>query len=121
MIKIALHAGRPVAAAIFFWSPAALYGRYWGGLGPIRHLHFDVCYYAAIEHCIEAGLTRFEPGAGGDYKFLRGFDAQPTYSLHYLTDRRLARAVGRFLDSERAQAAHAIEALHRQSQLKNAD
>src|SRR5688572_26765136 len=96
----------------------ALYGRYWGGLEPVRHLHFDVCYYAAIEHCIEAGLARLEPGAGGDYKCLRGFDAQPTYSLHYLTDRRLARAVERFLESERAQAAHTIEALRQQSQLK---
>ena len=96
----------------------ALYGRYWGGLEPIRHLHFDVCYYAAIEHCIEAGLARFEPGAGGDYKFLRGFDAQPTYSLHYLSDRRLARAVERFLESERAQAARTISALREQSQLK---
>jgi len=99
----------------------ALYGRYWGALAPVRHLHFDVCYYAAIEHCIEAGLARFEPGAGGDYKFLRGFDAQPTYSLHYLTDRRLARAVERFLESERAQAARAIDELQRQSQLKSDD
>jgi predicted N-acyltransferase len=96
----------------------ALYGRYWGGLAPVRHLHFDVCYYAAIEHCIEAGIARFEPGAGGDYKFLRGFDAQPTYSLHYLTDRRLAHAVERFLESERAQAARVIESLRQQSQLK---
>jgi predicted N-acyltransferase len=96
----------------------ALYGRYWGALEPVRYLHFDVCYYAAIEHCIEAGLARFEPGAGGDYKFLRGFDAQPTYSLHYLADARLAHAVARYLDSERAQAARTIEALREQSQLK---
>jgi uncharacterized protein len=96
----------------------ALYGRYWGALEAVRYLHFDVCYYAAIEHCIEAGLARFEPGAGGDYKFLRGFDAQPTYSLHYLADARLAHAVARYLDSERAQAARTIEALCEQSQLK---
>jgi uncharacterized protein len=99
----------------------ALYGRYWGGLANVRHLHFDVCYYAAIEHCIEAGIARFEPGAGGDYKFLRGFDAQPTYSLHYLADRRLAHAVARFLESERAQAQNAIDTLHRNSQLKHTD
>jgi predicted N-acyltransferase len=96
----------------------ALYGRYWGALEPVRYLHFDVCYYAAIEHCIEAGLARFEPGAGGDYKFLRGFDAQPTYSLHYLADARLAQAVARYLESERAQAARTIDALREQSQLK---
>ena len=99
------------------WGKAGR-ARYWGGLAPIRHLHFDVCYYAAIEHCIEAGLARFEPGAGGDYKFLRGFDAQPTWSLHYLADRRLAHAVERFLASERAQAERVIEELREQSQLK---
>ena len=52
-----------------------LYGRYWGALEPLRHLHFNVCYYAAIEHCIVQGLQRFEPGAGGEFKHLRGFDA----------------------------------------------
>jgi len=116
---VAQRGGEIVAGTTNVVKGDVLYGRYWGGLAPIRHLHFDVCYYAAIEHCIEAGLARFEPGAGGDYKFLRGFDAQPTYSLHYLADRRLARAVERFLESERAHAAHTIEALRRQSQLKD--
>ncbi|MFQ5416691.1 MAG: GNAT family N-acetyltransferase [Myxococcota bacterium] len=96
-----------------------LYGRYWGATRPLRHLHFNVCYYAAIEHCIEAGLTRFEPGAGGDYKYLRGFDAQATYSLHYLREPRLAQAVERFLESERAEASRAIEQLRDRSVLKN--
>jgi predicted N-acyltransferase len=96
----------------------ALYGRYWGGFEPVRYLHFDVCYYAAIEHCIERGLQRFEPGAGGDYKFLRGFDAQPTWSLHYLRDPRLRAAVARFLEAERAEARHVIEQMNAQSALK---
>ena len=97
------------------------YGRYWGALKPARHLHFNVCYYAAIEYCIEAGIRRFEPGAGGDYKFLRGFDAEPTYSLHFLTEPRLSEAVSRFLDAERAQAARAIDGLRAQSSLKPTD
>jgi predicted N-acyltransferase len=96
----------------------ALYGRYWGALRPFRYLHFDTCYYAAIEHCIETGLRRFEPGAGGDYKFLRGFDARPTRSLHYLADPRLAQAVARFLEAERSQAHQALDHLQRQSALK---
>jgi hypothetical protein len=96
----------------------ALYGRYWGGLEPIRHLHFDVCYYAAIEHCIEAGLQRFEPGAGGDYKYLRGFDARPTYSMHHLADPRLARAVERFLAAERREADAVIAELNERSARK---
>jgi len=96
----------------------ALYGRYWGGLRPVRFLHFDVCYYAAIEHCIEAGLARFEPGAGGDYKFLRGFDPQPTWSLHHLADPRLSRAVERYLAAEREDARQTIDVLQTHSQLK---
>jgi predicted N-acyltransferase len=96
----------------------ALYGRYWGGLEYVRDLHFDVCYYAAIEHCIEQDLQRFEPGAGGDYKFLRGFDARPTWSLHYLRDPRLAAAVGRFLAAEREEAREVIDHLNRESALK---
>jgi predicted N-acyltransferase len=115
---VAKRGDRIVAGTTNVVKGDALYGRYWGALEPVRYLHFDVCYYAAIEHCIDAGLARFEPGAGGDYKFLRGFDAQPTYSLHYLADARLAQAVARYLESERAQAARTIDALREQSQLK---
>jgi predicted N-acyltransferase len=86
-----------------------LYGRYWGAFRQLRHLHFNVCYYAGIEHCIGAGLERFEPGAGGNYKQLRGFDATPTWSCHYLADARLRDAVARFLDEERADAGRTIE------------
>ncbi len=96
-----------------------LYGRYWGALRNARYLHFNVCYYAAIEHCIAAGIERFEPGAGGDYKFLRGFDPQPTYSLHYLAEPRLARAVAGFLKHERAEAHDVIEHLRKNSALKS--
>ncbi len=99
----------------------AFYGRYWGALRPLRHLHFNVCYYRAIEWCIDSGVARFEPGAGGDYKFLRGFDAQPTYSAHFLADERLARAVERFLEAERAEAREVIETLNDRSALKPAE
>jgi len=98
----------------------ALYGRYWGALQNARYLHFNVCYYAAIEHCIAAGIERFEPGAGGDYKFLRGFDPQPTYSLHFLAEPRLAAAVARFLELERAEARDVIDHLLENSVLKPA-
>ncbi len=96
----------------------ALYGRYWGCRRELPHLHFNVCYYAAIEHCIREGLSRFEPGAGGDYKQTRGFDAQPTWSLHYLAEPRLADAVARFLDAERREAHDAIDWLRDHSALK---
>ena len=87
----------------------SLYGRYWGTLRPLRHLHFNVCYYAGIEHCIQAGLQRFEPGAGGPYKQLRGFDATPVWSCHHLEDPRLAAAVAQYLEQERSEAREAIE------------
>ena len=96
----------------------ALYGRYWGALAPVRHLHFEVCYYAAIEWCIGHGVARFEPGAGGDQKLLRGFDPRPTLSLHWLADARLARAIERHLEAERDEAARALDALRGVSALK---
>jgi predicted N-acyltransferase len=98
-----------VAGALNVAKGDALYGRYWGAFRPLRYLHFNVCYYAGIEHCIEGGLARFEPGAGGDYKQLRGFDATPTWSCHYLAEPRLADAVARFLERERAEAGRAID------------
>jgi hypothetical protein len=96
----------------------AFYGRYWGALEPLRHLHFDVCYYAAIEWCIARGIGRFEPGAGGNQKLLRGFDPQPTWSLHHLVEPRLARAVARHLELEREEARRALGALRELSALR---
>jgi predicted N-acyltransferase len=84
----------------------------------VRHLHFNVCYYAAIEFCIEHALARFEPGAGGEYKQVRGFDASPTYSAHYLADPRLGAAIEQFLESERSQAQNTIEWYQKNSALK---
>jgi predicted N-acyltransferase len=94
------------------------YGRYWGAFKELRHLHFNVCYYAAINHCIKYGFKRFEPGAGGDFKQLRGFDPQPTVSMHFLANPRLAAAVARFLDREREQVQRTIEWLRQESELK---
>jgi predicted N-acyltransferase len=101
--------GEIIAGALNVQKRDTLYGRYWGAFKELRHLHFNICYYAGVEHCIDAGLDRFEPGAGGRYKQMRGFDATPTWSFHYLTDPRLSSAVERFLDAERAEARHAID------------
>jgi predicted N-acyltransferase len=116
---VAAHRGDEIlAGAINVQKGDTLYGRYWGCLRDIRYLHFDVCYYAGIEHCIEQGLLRFEPGAGGDYKQLRGFDAQPTWSAHFLADPRLRDAVARFLERERSEAGDAIEWIRERSAIK---
>lgn len=115
---VARQGGELVAGTANVVKDGALYGRYWGALRNLRHLHFNVCYYAAIEWAIAHGIERFEPGAGGDYKYLRGFQARPTYSMHFLAEPRLAAAVARFLDEERAQAASVIEHLGAISPLK---
>jgi predicted N-acyltransferase len=116
---VARRNGEVIAGTTNVVKGDALYGRYWGALQYVKHLHFNVCYYAAIEHCIATGISRFEPGAGGEYKFLRGFDAQPTYSLHLLADPRLAQAVSAFLDAERAEATDLIDHLQANSVLKS--
>ena len=117
-LVLAREEGRIVAGAINVRKAGVLYGRYWGALREVRNLHFEVCYYRAIEHCIEERLCRFEPGAGGDFKQMRGFDATPTRSLHFLAEPRLHHAVERFLDAERAEAERAIEWLREHSALK---
>ncbi len=117
---VAWQGDRPIAGTTNVRKGDALYGRYWGSEQFVRHLHFEVCYYAAVEHCIEQGLARFEPGAGGEYKQLRGFDAQPTYSAHWLADPRLREAVRRFLHGERAHVEEAVEWMRGESALKPA-
>lgn len=101
--------GELVAGTINVQKGDTLYGRYWGAFRQLRHLHFNVCYYAGIEHCIARGLTRFEPGAGGEYKQLRGFDATATFSAHFIADERLRAAVAHFLEAERRKVDHTID------------
>ena len=98
-----------------------LYGRYWGAFEEQRYLHFNVCYYASIEYCLREGITRFEPGAGGEFKHLRGFDARPTDSMHYIADPRLRRAIKDYLARERQAIAQEISWFDRQSALKKTD
>jgi predicted N-acyltransferase len=116
---VAWRDGEPIAGTFNVAKGDALYGRYWGAEHELRHLHFNVCYYAAVEHCIDHGLARFEPGAGGEYKQMRGFDAHPTLSLHHLSDPRLAGAVKQFLEHERERATDTIDWYRAQSQLKH--
>jgi predicted N-acyltransferase len=115
---MALRDGAPVAGAFNVQKGDVLYGRYWGADAYVKHLHFAVCYYAGIEHCLQHGLARFEPGAGGSYKQVRGFDAQPTRSAHWLADPRLHEAVSHYLEGERAETREAIDWLRERSALK---
>lgn len=111
--------GKELIAGSFCLEKAGvLCGRYWGCFEDHKFLHFNVCYYAGIEHCIERGLSRFEPGAGGEYKWLRGFDPAFTRSMHYLAHPGFAKAVGDFLRRERREVASWIEEGRERSQLK---
>lgn len=92
--------GETVAGALYFQTDAALYGRYWGCARSIPLLHFEVAYYAGIEHCIREGLPLFEAGAQGEHKLLRGFMPARTYSNHWLRHPGLREGVGRFLQEE---------------------
>ncbi len=107
-----------VAGTVNVRKGDVLYGRYWGAFEDVRHLHFNVCYYAAIDFCLREGITRFEPGAGGEFKQMRGFDARPTTSMHHLADPRLARAVRDYLAQEREAVVREIAWINEQSAYK---
>ena len=106
---VARQKGQLVAGAFNVEKGDTLYGRYWGARRGVRYLHFEVCYYTGIQHCIARGLRRFEPGAGGEFKHLRGFDAVATESMHWIAHPGLAAAVREYLGRERRAVADEIE------------
>jgi uncharacterized protein len=103
--------GKAVAGALNFVGPDCLYGRYWGCSMDIPFLHFELCYYRAIDYAIEHGLPRVEAGAQGEHKLARGYTAVPTYSAHYIADPGFRRAIADFLVREEAAIAREIEFL----------
>jgi len=105
LLIFANRAGRPIAGALNMIGSDALYGRYWGALEDHPFLHFELCYYQAIEFAIARGLDRVEAGAQGPHKLARGYLPQTIYSAHWIADPSLRRAVARFLDEERAHVA----------------
>jgi uncharacterized protein len=100
MIKRARLGEETVAAAVFYWSDEALYGRYWGTREQHHSLHFELCYHQGIEFCIERGIARFEPGTQGEHKVSRGFVPQRTWSTHWIVDPRFRAAIGDYLRRE---------------------
>lgn len=101
LLILAYRAGRPIAGALNLIGSHALYGRHWGALEHHPFLHFEVCYYQAIEHAIDVGLARVEAGAQGEHKLARGYVPVPTYSAHLIADPGLERAIAHYLDRER--------------------
>ena len=107
--------GRATAAALFLRSDSALYGRHWGCDRHVDGLHFELCYYRGLEYCLAHGLTRFEPGAQGEYKIARGFLPATTRSAHWIADPRFRAAIDAHLTSETRTVHHQVAALARHS------
>lgn len=103
--------GMPVAGALNFIGREALYGRYWGCIEDHPCLHFEACYYQAIDFAIAQGLLRVEAGAQGDHKLARGYLPALTHSLHWLAEPSFADAVERYLEAERAAVGEDVEIL----------
>lgn len=111
LMVLALREGRAVAGALNLIGRSALFGRYWGCTEDHPCLHFELCYYRAMDFAIESGLQRVEAGAQGEHKLARGYLPRPIHSLHWLRDPGFAEAVAQYLDAERAAVAEEIEVL----------
>jgi predicted N-acyltransferase len=103
--------GRWIAGAINFIGSDTLFGRHWGAIEHHPFLHFEVCYYQAIDFAIRHGLKTVEAGAQGEHKLARGYLPQTTYSAHYIADPDLRRAISDYLRRERAYVAEAAREL----------
>ncbi len=121
VLMYAENAGKPVAGALNLAGDEALYGRNWGCRGDWPFLHFELCYYRAIDWAIEHGLKRVEAGAQGRHKIQRGYMPKPTYSAHWIAHAGLRRAVENFLVEERMGIQREIDALAEESPFRKAD
>ncbi|KUR72610.1 hypothetical protein AQZ52_05035 [Novosphingobium fuchskuhlense] len=101
LLVMAFIGDQPIAGALNFIGSEVLYGRYWGAVVGKPFLHFELCYYQAIDAAIALGLKRVEAGAQGQHKLARGYKPVPTWSAHYITDPGFREAVADFLERER--------------------
>ncbi|RZI98171.1 MAG: N-acetyltransferase [Brevundimonas sp.] len=100
-LVMAFRDGDAIAGALNLIGRDALYGRQWGALEEVPFLHFELCYYQAIEFAISRGLSRVEAGAQGEHKIARGYLPTPVYSAHFIADPALREPVARYLEGER--------------------
>jgi predicted N-acyltransferase len=111
LLVMAKRGARYVAGALNLIGGDCLYGRYWGSVEHHPCLHFEVCYYQAIDYAITHGLSRVEAGAQGEHKLARGYLPTTTYSAHYIADPGFRRAVAHYLEQERAEVAETVAVL----------
>ncbi|MDE0387229.1 MAG: GNAT family N-acetyltransferase [Rhodospirillales bacterium] len=113
--------GRPIAGALNLAGSDALYGRNWGAIEEHRFLHFEACYYRAIDYAIAHGLGRVEAGAQGPHKLARGYLPVPTYSAHWVANESLRDAVANYLDHETREIDREIAVLERHGPFRQSD
>ena len=113
LMVLAFHRNdpEPIAGALHVIGADTLYGRYWGCVQDARFLHFECCYYQAIDYAIEHGLARIEAGAQGHHKLARGYEPVETFSAHYIPNRSFREAIADYLRHERAGIQEEIESL----------
>ena len=111
LLVMAKRDNRYIAGALNLIGGDCLYGRYWGAIEHHPCLHFEVCYYQAIDYAIEHGLARVEAGAQGEHKLARGYMPVTTYSAHWIANAAFRTAIADYLDSEREHVAETVEAL----------
>jgi predicted N-acyltransferase len=119
MLALGHRGNTRVCAALDVFDAGTLWGRYWGTTERVSGLHFEACYYQAIEFCIERKIARFEGGAQGVHKLARGLVPVTTWSAHAIADGEFARAIAAFCAKERVDVAHAIDELDAATPFRN--
>ena len=113
LLFLAYRENRPIAGALNLIGKDALYGRYWGCTEEVPFLHFELCYYQAVEWAIDHGLSTVQAGAQGEHKLARGYQPVITSSSHFIPNRSFREAVADFLKAEREAIATELEWLRR--------
>jgi len=121
MLALGHRGDTAICAALDIFDEDTLWGRYWGTTEHVSGLHFEACYYQAIDFCIERKITRFEGGAQGVHKLARGLVPVPTWSAHAIADAEFARAIAAFCARERVDVAHALHELETASPFRNSE
>ncbi|MBK8063865.1 MAG: N-acetyltransferase [Betaproteobacteria bacterium] len=121
LLILAERAGQPIAAAFNMYTPDTLYGRYWGALEYVPLMHFEACYYQAIDFAIAHGLRCFEGGAQGEHKLFRGLLPVETLSAHWLAHPQFSAAIEDFLARETTGIAKYVNELNEHSPFKAAE
>ena len=121
LLVMAKSDGKYIAGALNLFGEGTLYGRNWGAVKHLPLLHFEACYYQAIDFAIARGLKKVEAGAQGEHKLLRGYLPVETYSAHVIVHKGLARAVDDFLQAERAAIAENIADLARHAPFRKSE